>query len=151
MPKPAPKRPSRRNRSLRAGRGMVTALSILTAGSTLAACQSEGPRPGSAPPASYDGVETRLLDDDLVNFRVQMTGVATRNDLEAYARCAAAQYALIRDFGFARHVRTNLQVEGSVWVADAVYTVSPALPRGLQTLDAEVVIADCTEQGIPTV
>jgi len=117
----------------------------------LSACLADGPRPGSAPPASYDGVATRLLDDELVNFRAQMTGVATRGDVEAYARCAAAQYALIRGFGFARHVRTNVQVEGGVWVADAVYTISPALPRGLQTLDAEIVLQDCDEQGIPTV
>nr|WP_051508441.1 hypothetical protein [Roseibacterium elongatum] len=103
------------------------------------------------PPATYDGIETRLLDDDLVNFRVQMTGVATRGDLDAYARCAAAGYTLIRGFGFARHLRTNVYEEGGVWVADAVYTVSPALPRGLQTLDAEVVAANCTELGIPTV
>jgi len=103
------------------------------------------------PPASYDGVETRLLDDDLVNFRVQMTGVATDENVTDYARCAAAQYTIIRGFGFARHVRTNVQEEGGVWVADAVYTISPALPQGLQTLDAEVVTAACAEQGIPTV
>jgi len=126
---------------------------MLVAGSllALAACQPEGPRPGTAPPASYDGVETRLLDDDLVNFRAQMTGVATRGDLVAYTRCAAAQYAEIRGYGFARQVRTNVQVEGSVWVADAVYTISPALPRGLQTLDVEIVLQDCEDQGIPTV
>jgi hypothetical protein len=132
--------------------GTLAALAALVAATALAACQQpEGPRPGSQPPASYDGVETRLLDDDLVNFRVQMTGVATRNDLDAYARCAAAQYTLIRGFGFARHLRTNVYEEGGVWVADAVYTVSSALPRGLQTLDAEVVAADCAEQRIPTV
>lgn len=118
---------------------------------SIMACTPEGPRPGSMPPAIYDGVETRLLDDDLVNVRVQMVGVATRADLDAYARCAAAQYTLIRGFGFARHVRTSVEEEGGVWVADAVYTVSPALPRGLQTIDAEVAVADCAEQGIPTV
>ena len=113
-----------------------------------AACQPQAPL---APPARYDGVETRLLDDDLVNFRVRLDGVATQGDVVAYARCAAAQYALIRGFGFARHVRTNVTEEGGVWVGDAVYTISPALPRGLQTLDAEVVTAACAEQGIPTV
>ncbi len=101
--------------------------------------------------AFYDGVETRLLDDDLVNFQVQITGQATRADIEDYAKCAAAQYALIRGYGFARHVRTNVQEEGGVWRGDAVYTISPALPRGLQTIDAEVVAAACAEQGIPTV
>jgi len=127
-------------------------LSALAGLCAVAACTAgEGPRPGSMPPATYDGVETRLLDDDLVNFQVRMTGVATRDDLAAYARCAAAQYALIRGFGFARHVRTNVQEQGGVWTADAVYTISPALPRGLQTLDAEVVAAACADQGIPTV
>ncbi|MDG3040765.1 hypothetical protein P6F28_05710 [Roseicyclus marinus] len=130
-------------------RGGVSGL--LGLGLVAACAAGEGPRPGSMPPATYDGVETRLLDDDLVNFRVQMTGVATRDDVDAYARCAAAQYALIRGFGFARHVRTNVQEQGGVWVGDAVYTISPALPRGLQTLDAEVVAAACADQGIPTV
>ena len=129
----------------------VPALAAALVFGALAACTPEGPRPGSMPPAIYDGVETRLLDDDLVNFRVQMTGVATRADLDAYARCAAAQYTLIRGFPFARHVRTSVEEEGGVWVADAVYTASPALPRGLQTIDAEVAVADCAEQGIPTV
>jgi hypothetical protein len=106
---------------------------------------------GTAPRIDYKGVETRLLDDDLVNFRVRLSAATGRDDVDAYARCAAAQYALIRGFGFARHVRTNMQEQGGVWVADAVYTISPALPRGLQTLDAEVVAAACAEQGIPTV
>jgi hypothetical protein len=110
----------------------------------------EAPAAVASPPI-YEGVETRLLDDDLVNFRVRLSGAATRDDVADYARCAAAQYALIRGFGFARHVRTNVQEQGGVWVADAVYTISPALPRGLQTLDAEVVAAACAEQGIPTV
>ena len=133
---------------MRRARGGLLCATLLA----LAACETgEDPAPGSGPPASYDGVDTRLLDDDLVNFRVQMTGVATRDDVDAYARCAAAQYALIRGFGFARHVRTNVQEQGGVWVGDAVYTISPALPRGVQTLDAEVVAAACADQGIPTV
>ena len=50
----------------------------------------------------YNGIETILLDGDLVNFRVAMTGARNNADVEAYARCAAAQYALIRGAGFAR-------------------------------------------------
>lgn len=108
-------------------------------------------RAQASPPPRFDGVSTRLLDKDLVNFQVRLSGRASRDDVAAYARCAAAQYALIRGFGFARHVRTTVQEQGGVWVGDAVYTISPALPRGLLTLDAEVVAAACAEQGIPTV
>ncbi|EEW26478.1 hypothetical protein [Rhodobacter ferrooxidans] len=99
----------------------------------------------------YDGIETILLDGDLVNFRVAMKGARDNEDVAAYARCAAAQYALIRGFGFARHVRTNVAKSGDVWRGDAVYTISPALPRGLKTIDAEVTVRDCGAQGIPTV
>ena len=99
----------------------------------------------------YKGVETRLLDDDLVNFRVAMAGARDAEDVIDYATCAAAQYTVIRGFGFARHVRTNTAEEGGIWRADAVYTVSAALPRGTRTLDAEVVLADCVARGIPTV
>ena len=100
---------------------------------------------------SYDGIETLLLDGDLVNFRVAMRGARNTEDVAAYARCAAAQYALIRGFGFARHLRTNVAETGGNWRADAVYTISAALPRGIKTIDAEVAVSDCSEQGIPTV
>ncbi len=99
----------------------------------------------------YLGVETSLLDGDLVRFDVSMTGARNNKDVEAYAQCAAAQYTLIRGYGFARHLRTNAQEKGGVWSADAVYTISPSLPRGLRTIDAEVVVADCAENKIPTV
>jgi hypothetical protein len=72
-------------------------------------------------------------------------------DAIAYARCAAAQYALIRGYGFARHLRTNVHERGGIWQADAIYTVSPSLPRGARTIDAEVTVAACSDQGIPTV
>ena len=100
---------------------------------------------------SYEGVETRLLDGDLVNFFVQMRGARDAADVEDYARCAAAQYALIRGYGFARHLRTNVAQEGGLWRGDAVYTISAALPRGLKTIDAEVVALACAENGIPMV
>lgn len=99
----------------------------------------------------YNGIETILLDGDLVNFRVEMTGARDNSDVSAYAACAAAQYALIRGFGFARHVRTNVDNQGGIWRGDAVYTISAALPEGLKTIDAEVTVRDCGAQGIPTV
>ncbi|MBN8291617.1 hypothetical protein JI664_06555 [Rhodobacter sp. NTK016B] len=124
--------------------------------SALAGCVASTPQPGEtgmgAPEnAVYRGVNTYLLEGDLVNFVVTMDNARDASDVIAYARCAAAQYALIRGMGFARHVRTTTGNEGTLWQADAVYTVSPALPRGSRTIDAEVTVADCTEQGIPTV
>ncbi len=99
----------------------------------------------------YKGVETVLLAGDLVQFNVAMTKARTSGNVAAYAECAAAQYALIRGYGFARHVRTNVAIEGGIWRADAVYTISPSLPKGLKTIDAEVVTDNCREKGIPTV
>jgi len=99
----------------------------------------------------YGGIQTVLLDGDLVNFHVFMTGARDQADVEAYARCAAAQYALIRGFGFARHVRTSVAKSGGNWRGDAVYTISSSLPRGSATIDAEVAVRDCGAQGIPTI
>lgn len=111
--------------------------------------------PKDPPPVAfapvYNGIETLLLDGDLVNFRVAMRGARDQEDVADYARCAAAQYALIRGFGFARHVRTNVAETDGNWRGDAVYTISAALPRGVKTIDAEVTVSDCVEQGIPTV
>lgn len=99
----------------------------------------------------YLGIETRLLEGDLVNFKVLMRGARDGNDVSRYAECAAAQYALIRGYGFARHLRTNIENEEEFWTADAIYTISPTLPDGIVKLDAEVVTANCAEDGIPTV
>jgi hypothetical protein len=101
--------------------------------------------------AQYLGVDTRLLEGDLVSFVVRMSGARGRTDTVTYARCAAAQYTLIRGYSFARHVRTTLTQQGDIWMADGVYTISPNLPAGLRNIDAEVIVADCQEQGIPTV
>ena len=99
----------------------------------------------------YLGIDTRLLDRDLVKFIVTMRGARTDDDVADYARCAAAQYALIRGYGFARHVRTLTIEKNGVSRGDAVYTISAALPKGLKTIDAEVVVSDCIENGIPRV
>jgi hypothetical protein len=117
----------------------------------LAACTLQEPSDEARFQPDYQGVKTSLLEGDLVQFDVRMTGARRPADVEDYARCAAAQYAQIRGFGFARHLRTNVVEEGGVWQADAVYTISPSLPRGLRTIDAEVVVQTCGELGIPTV
>ncbi|TMV80913.1 hypothetical protein FGG78_25185 [Thioclava sp. BHET1] len=100
---------------------------------------------------TYLGIKTVLLDGDLVDFLVAMKGARNEADVDAYARCAAAQYALIRGYGFARHVRTNVAEEGGIWRGDAVYTISSALPRGIRTIDAGLTVQTCGAAGIPTV
>lgn len=99
----------------------------------------------------YLGIETALLDGDLVSFGLRMTGAREKQDVVDYGECAAARYALIRGYGFARHVRTNVNMSGDVWTGDAVYVISDALPEGLRTIDAEVTAAACNENGIPTI
>lgn len=99
----------------------------------------------------YLGIQTALLEGDLVQFTVAMQGGRGAVDVSDYAACAAAQYALIRGAGFARQVRTNIDFQGGIWRGDAVYTISAALPRGNRTLDAETVVRDCAARGVPTV
>ena len=125
----------------------------------LAACDEGGaglslgaqkaPQRGFAP--EYLGIDTMLLDGDLVNFIVTMKGARTVADVADYAKCAAAEYTLIRGYGFARHVRTKVEESDGIWRGDAVYTVSAALPEGKLTIDAEVVVENCRDDGIPTV
>ena len=124
-----------------------------TAGLLSACVQPAAQSPDAKKPFTpkYLGVETQLLDGDLVNFRVAMMGAREREDVAAYGKCAAAQYALIRGYGFARHVRTNVDENGKRWTGDAAYVISAALPKGLKTIDAEVTVQNCLENGIPTV
>ena len=123
----------------------------LAVAGAVSGCEQSGEPKKVAFKPDYQGVQTRLLDGDLVSFQVKMHGARDNADVDAYAECAAAQYALIRGYGFARHLRTNVVEEGGTWLGDAVYTISPSLPRGLKTIDAEVVVADCGAAGIPTV
>ena len=119
----------------------------------LAACvQTETPQRSDEDfQPEYLGIETRLFDADLVSFVVRMKGARDVEDVADYARCAAAQYTLIRGYGFLRHVRTTAEVEGGVWGGDGVYTISKDLPQGVQTLYAPDVLAACEAGGIPSV
>ena len=138
-------------------RVMIVGLAVALA--TLVACNQRAPQqpdpmamledPDFKP--EYKGIETTLLDGDLVQFNVAMRGARNKQDVANYAECAAAQYALIRGFGFARHLRTNIAESGGTWRGDAVYTISAALPNGLRTIDAEVTVRNCGSLGIPTV
>ena len=123
---------------------------LVTASAVLAACAA-GSDKGPPAAARYERIETILLDGEMVSFRVSMQNARAKTDVEAYARCAAAQYALIRGFGFARHVRTTVAQSGTEWRGDAVYVISAALPQGIRTIDAEVTVRDCGALGIPTI
>ena len=129
------------------------ALTLAACGGLMGCAAGEGARESYQPPsrAQYLGVDTRLLDGDLVSFVVRVAGPDAKSDAIAYTKCAAAQYALIRGYNFARHVRTNSLQKGGIWEADGVYTISADLPRGTRVIDAEVVVDDCKAQNIPTV
>ncbi|MFK7875128.1 MAG: hypothetical protein AB8B71_05025 [Paracoccaceae bacterium] len=99
----------------------------------------------------YQGVQTQLLDGDLVRFQVAMTNAIEPSNVAAYAECAAAGYTLVRGYGFARHVKTEVDLVDGIWTGDAVYTISPSLPDGFIKIDAEVAAANCRENGIPLV
>ena len=100
---------------------------------TLAACQTTAPT--TQEPVRYWGVQTRLLDNDLVQFHVTLSGTQSAEQVVRYAECAAAQYTLIRGFGFARHVRTRIGRQADRLSADAVYTISRSLEAALKDLD----------------
>jgi hypothetical protein len=130
----------------------ILAMPLMIAATAAVGACARGPEVAQGPSnPSYMGIETILLDGDLVNFRVAMKGARSEADVEDYGRCAAAQYALIRGFGFARHVRTQVAKAGETWRGDAVYLISAALPEGVRLIDAEVTVRDCGELGIPTV
>jgi hypothetical protein len=103
-------------------------------------------------PASriYEAADPVGMGGDLYGFLVSVKGSKSAADVEDYATCVVAAYALERQAGFARKVRVAVKEEGGVLSADAVYSISPALPRGIRTIDAEVTVADCAERGIPT-
>ena len=92
--------------------------------------KSDSPKPFHP---QYRGIETRLMEGDLVEFLVEMGGARSKQDVSDYAQCAAAQYALIRGYGFARQVRTNVTEEGGVWRGDADLHHLVRLARGLRT------------------
>jgi len=113
---------------------------------TLAACQNTATV--TQEHVRYYGVQTRLLDNDLVQFHVTLSGTQSS---EQVARYAEAQYTLIRGFGFARHVRTRIGRQADRLSADAVYTISRSLPQGTKTIEAEVVADACARDKIPMV
>lgn len=110
-----------------------------------------GPDAAPAFAPAYGAIAGAMLDTGLQGVRVTMEGARGPADADAFARCASVGYALGNGAKFLRHIRTNIDEEGGIWHADAVYTVSPDLPEGVQVIDAETAAAECAVQGIPTV
>ena len=130
----------------------LTLLATLgTATAALGACAPAGEVREDRGQPVYEGVSTILLDADLVSLTVAMRGIQDKADVEAYGRCAAAQYALDQGFGYARQVRTIVKKDGQTWFGDAVYLLSAGQPEGLPTIDAAGTVAECVTLGIPTV
>ncbi len=120
---------------------------------SFAALSALWPATGAGHPAPfapvYVGVETRP-DGDLVNFFVDMRGARALRTWRITRMCCGA-VCVDPSMDFARHLRTNVAQEGGSG-AEMLFTPSlAALPRGLKTIDAEVVALACAENGIPMV
>lgn len=119
----------------------------------LAACQASSLANSDTPTGAlvYKWIVTRLLQTDLVRFKVQLANSTDPRAAQDDAKCSAAQYTLIRGFGFAHHVRTTVDRSADRWTADAFYTISDEMPRGFKTIDAKAAAADCAENNLPMV
>ena len=120
-----------------------------TATAALGACAPQAEVSEDRGQPVHAGIQTILPDDDMVG--VALRGAADRADVEACGRCAAAQHALDRGYGFARHVRTIARKDGQSWRGDAVYLIPAGRPEGLHSIDAEAAVTECAGPGIPTV
>ncbi len=105
----------------------------------------------AAPEVSYQGIETRMLDATLVEFRLSLKGAADDGAVRDYAACAAARYALIHDHGYARPIRMTTARRFGTWQADAVYMISRERPAGGSAVAARARVDACAAKGIPTV
>ncbi len=123
---------------------MACAVSMLTIG----ACAAPDAAHETREPV-YGPLEIEFLEGNLVRFQASLKNAAAPEDIAEYTKCAAAGYTVARGYGFARHVRSEMRNDQGVWRGDAVYTISPELPAGLKTIDAEILAMECRERGIP--
>ena len=91
-----------------------------------------------------------MIADGIINVLVEARGAEAEERSGDYADCVVAGYALENRFAFARPIRKQISKIGGNWRADAVYSVSPTLPIGPRTIDAEIAVQNCAELGIPT-
>lgn len=134
-----------------AARGHISALVLpaLLAGG-MAQAQDVVPEPPKEDIA-YLGIETRMIDPELVEMRAALKGSATDEAITAYLRCAVAQYALIRGMDTARQIRTVVSERYGKWTGEAVYMIGRGHPRGFERVEAQAMVGECAAKGIPTV
>lgn len=130
---------------------LMTPLALALSGCAAPGPDGTGATGDTAFAPDYLGSEARMLDETMLQVEVSMRGARDRGDVDRYAQCAAVNRALHDGIGFVRHLRTLVTEEDGLWRADGVYLISAALPRGMKTVDVEVVAADCAENGIPMV
>ena len=119
----------------------------------LVACTPTDQQVSKAPSGAreYLNVDSRLMKPELINMVVTMRNPRTPTDVLAYVECAAAQYTLIRGFGFAGRIQVNVTEDKGIWAGNAIYTLSNAHPGGRYIIDAEVTVENCAAHNIPMV
>lgn len=140
----------------------VRALAVLPLCLAFAGCQAHGDKAGQGekaaepppPPPAYLGSEVTLMGGDLVQIKAGLKPSARDKggdaEVQAYARCQMADFAVAHKAGYLRQIRTLRDKEGGVWRADAVYSVTSDKPAGQNTIDAAEAVRDCEKSAIPT-
>lgn len=118
---------------------------ILTMSSCMPVSENDLDQTPSAPSA-FPLADVSFLDDDLIRVQARVA-LATKEDAATYAECAAAEAALAADYGYLRHIRTQLTHRSRQAMADAVYLISVKKPDGSEVLVASDVVSDCSDAG----
>lgn len=118
---------------------------LVMAGLVATGC-APAPVPGAP---EYLGAEARLVTDEVMQAEVRFRG--TPEEGQAYALCVAALAATLRGDLWLRHLRTLTRNEAGTRRLDALYTLSPERPEGIDPVRASDHVAACETNGIPVV
>jgi hypothetical protein len=121
-------------------------MGVMAISAGLVAGCAPAPGPGEA---AYLGAEARLITDEVMQARVLFRG--TPEEGQAYALCVAALAATLRGDVWLRHLRTLPYVEAGTRGLDALYTLSPGEPEGVDPVRARDAVAACEADGVPVV
>ena len=124
---------------------------ILAMTGVVLACDRTGDARMSAKSVEYMSTKAELIGDGLVKISASVKNVQSDHFFTQFATCAAALYALLCGFSFARLVTDSVSRDDDIRTATSVYSITARLPPGVRKLDAEVVAVNCAENGIPMV